>query len=95
MPELYTAAMAKLFADQGYLRKAAQIYRALIDQDPGREDLKTALADVEHRIQSLPAPTIKDAELMLRDWIDLLKRKKQNKRGRQQDTGGKDDEQGL
>ncbi len=93
--QLYTATMAKLFADQGYLRKAAEIYRTLIGESPDRDDLRTALADVEARIQARPAPTRKDAELMLREWIDLLKEKKVTNRSGNSDKGGREDDQGL
>lgn len=81
-PEFYTATMARLFAEQGYLRKAAEIYRHLVGQEPGCHDLKQALADIELEMAQKQAPTRKDAELLLREWIDLLKRKKLRERKR-------------
>lgn len=79
-PQQYTVTMAKLFADQGYLKKAAEIYRYLIHQYPEREDIKQALNAVERQIMAQPSPTRKDVELMLREWVDLLKKKKQKKK---------------
>jgi hypothetical protein len=69
--------MAKLYADQGYLKKAAEIYRHLLHQHPEREDIRQALDAVERQIMAQPSPTRKDVELMLREWADLLKKKKQ------------------
>jgi dienelactone hydrolase len=78
--EFFTATMARLYADQGYLRKAAEIYRHLVAQHPERHDLNLALVDIENEIAQKQAPTRKDAELLLRQWIDLLKQKKQRER---------------
>lgn len=81
-PYAYTATMARLFADQGYLRKAAEIYRHLADQHPERDDLRQALAALERQLAEQPAPSRKDAELLLREWIDLLKQAKQRERNK-------------
>ncbi|MDA8138734.1 MAG: hypothetical protein M0036_08770 [Desulfobacteraceae bacterium] len=77
---LYTASMAKLFAEQGYLRKAAWIYRHLLAQDPQRAELREALAQVERQIETQPAPTRKETELILREWKDLMKRQRDRER---------------
>ena len=69
----YTATMAKLFADQGYWRKAAEIYRALIAQHPGREDLHEALRVLEKRRAERRAPTRQDLALLLREWTDMIR----------------------
>lgn len=76
-PQFYTATMAKLFAEQGYLRKAAQIYRHLVARDPDCLELREALDRLECRIAQQPAPTRKDTEMLLREWIELMKQKKQ------------------
>jgi hypothetical protein len=73
---LYTASMAKLFADQGYLRKAARIYRQLVAQDPQRAELREALAQVERQMADQAAPTKKENELLLREWLTLMRQKK-------------------
>ncbi len=67
-----TATMARLFADQGYLRKAAQIYRHLLKQTPDSDDLRQALADVEHRIEQQEKPSLRELGLLLREWKDLI-----------------------
>ena len=53
---LYTATMAKLYADQGYWRKAADIYRHLVHQNPYRQDFKDALASAEAQIEAKAGP---------------------------------------
>lgn len=75
--EFYTVTMARLYAEQGYLRKAAEIYRHLAAKDPEDSDVSHALAEIEREIALQKAPTKKDAELLLREWIELLKQKKQ------------------
>ena len=70
-PQLLTATMAKLYADQGYLRKAAAIYRQLVDQDPDRQDLCDALAAVEKQIERQDKPNLKELGLLIREWIAL------------------------
>ena len=80
--KFYTATMARLYADQGYLRKAAEIYRHLAERNPGDREVSRALEEIECEIKRQPAPTRKDAELLLREWIDLLKRKKLKERKR-------------
>jgi hypothetical protein len=72
-PAFYTATMARLFAEQGYLRKAAEIYRYLLAKEPEHDDLRRSLADLERRMAEQPAPSRKDTEMMLRDWADMLK----------------------
>jgi hypothetical protein len=79
-PSNYTAAMARLYARQGYLRKAAEIYRYLIDQEPGRNDLREALADIEGHIARSSSPTRKDIVLLMREWMDLFKQFKHRER---------------
>ena len=70
---LLTATMAKLYADQGYLRKAAGIYRHLVDQHPDRNDLGEALAAVEAQIERQETPSRKELRLLIREWIVLQK----------------------
>jgi len=70
-PQFFTATMAKLYADQGYLRKAAAIYRHLVDQDPDRQDLSDALAAVEKQIKQRNKPNWKELGLLIREWIAL------------------------
>jgi hypothetical protein len=78
--EFYTATMARLYAEQGYLLKAAEIYRYLAAQDSKDAELKRALEDIEQEIIRRQAPTLRDAQLLLREWIDLLREKKKRER---------------
>lgn len=71
--------MARIYARQGYLRKAAQIYRHLLDKDPARADWKEALASLEKRIARQRAPSHKELGLLMSDWIDMMKTHKQSK----------------
>ena len=61
--------MAKVYAGQGNLGKAAEIYTYLLKKDPGCQDLVDALAE----IKSMGFD--KDREnllVLLSEWIDLL-----------------------
>lgn len=76
----YTVTMAKLYADQGYLRKAAQVYRQLLKKEPGREDLRLALKEIEWKIDNQTHPSQKALGLLLREWVGLLKKQNALKR---------------
>ena len=71
-PRFYTATMAELYLRQGYLRKAAQIYRHLLQQEPGREDLNRRLQAIQEQIGSQTHPSRKELGLMLREWAQML-----------------------
>jgi hypothetical protein len=43
----YTRTMAKVYAGQGNLGKAAEIYTYLLKKDPGRQDLLDALSEIK------------------------------------------------
>ena len=61
--------MAKVYADQGNLGKAAEIYNYLLKQEPGRQDLIDALSEIENRGFD------EDREnlfMLFSEWIDLL-----------------------
>ncbi|MBT8342668.1 MAG: hypothetical protein HKP58_20660 [Desulfatitalea sp.] len=77
-----TAAMAKLFADQGYWRKAAEIYTRLVAQHPQCADLKAALTEVQHRMAERQAPTRKDVELLLKEWITMVQKSRRNRQNK-------------
>jgi hypothetical protein len=72
--------MARLYADQGCLRKAAQVYRCLLQQTPDRMDLRRELAAVEEEIRLQTHPTHKELGLLIRDWVALLRKQQQSKR---------------
>jgi len=65
----YTRTMAKVYADQGNLSKAAEIYRYLLDCEPERRDLKDALSEIEKKLnKKSPDDLIK----LFSRWMDLL-----------------------
>lgn len=65
----YTRTMAKVYADQGNLLKAAEIYRYLLEGEPERPDLKDALSEIEKKLNKT-APD--DFAKLFSRWIDLL-----------------------
>ncbi len=78
--QFFTPTMAKLYADQGYLRKAVQIYRYLVQQAPDRGDLRQDLAAVEESIRQQTHPSTKELGLLMREWADLIRKQKALKR---------------
>ncbi len=74
--EFYTATMAKVYADQGYLEKAAEIYRYLLAREPGRRELQSALATVEERLAEAERTTSHDLSGVFEEWIELMLRYK-------------------
>lgn len=61
--------MAKVYADQGNLLKAAEIYRYLLECEPQRPDLMDALSEIERKLnQKSPDDLVK----LFNIWIDLL-----------------------
>jgi hypothetical protein len=65
----YTRTMAKVYADQGNLIKAAEIYRYLLENEPERRDLMDALSEIEKKLNDTSSDSL--ANLFGR-WIDLL-----------------------
>ncbi len=65
----YTKTMAKIYADQGNLGKAAEIYRYLLELEPGRQDLIDTLSEVDKRLfEKDPEDLVK----LFSKWVDLL-----------------------
>ena len=65
----YTKTMAKVYADQGKLGKAAEIYKYLLNEEPERQDLIDVLAEIDKKRYE------KDPEglsQLFSTWIDLL-----------------------
>ena len=65
----YTRTMAKVYADQGNLLKAAEIYRYLLECEPERRDLKDALSEIEKKLNE-KSPD--DLITLFNRWMDLL-----------------------
>jgi uncharacterized protein YjiS (DUF1127 family) len=72
-----TATMARIYTQQGHYRKAAEIYRHLLNLDPSRQDIAGALAEVE-KMQEAPASADpKDLVPLVRKWVRLAVRCRQ------------------
>ncbi|NQT10721.1 MAG: hypothetical protein HQ573_06080 [Desulfobacteraceae bacterium] len=67
-PDFYTKTMAKVYADQGYLSKAAEIYRFLLKQEPDRQDIIDELSEIDRKLSEKAQS---DPVLLLSKWIDL------------------------
>lgn len=65
----YTRTMAKVYADQGNLLKAAEIYKYLLEFEPEQIDLKDALAEIERKLNE---KSPEDLIRLFNRWIDLL-----------------------
>ena len=70
--EFYTATMARVYADQGHLEKAAEIYRHLLKSEPGRDDYLEALAGVERKIVSSGKKPAERLAPLFHQFFDLL-----------------------
>ncbi len=84
--EFFTATMAKIYASQGYLEKATDIYKYILDKAPHREDLKETMLELKDRIKKVQ--TKGDGEIrvsakredesqltdLFEEWIVLLLR---------------------
>ena len=69
-PLFNTVSMASLCARQGYLEESAAIYLCLLEQEPSREDVKAALAEVQARLLPPPPPADKPDKPDKPDTID-------------------------
>ena len=74
--DFYTATMAKVYADQGYWEKAAEIYRHLLIYEPERNDYLEALAEAEKKSISSGKKPFEDLTPLFQQWFDLMLRYK-------------------
>jgi hypothetical protein len=72
-----TATMARIYAQQGHYRKAADIYRHLLALDPSRQDIAEALAEAETKQAAAEHGGKKDLAPLVREWIRLAVRYRQ------------------
>ena len=87
--KFYTATLAKLYADQGYYSKAAEIYRHLLAIHPDRGDLRESLSAVERQMAGRKKPDRKELNLLLHEWTDLISDYKHRKQKNEQNPEGK------
>jgi hypothetical protein len=70
--DFYTATMAKVYVDQGHWEKAAEIYRYLLKQEPGRDDYLEALAEAEKNIASSGKEPADKLAPLFHQFFDLV-----------------------
>lgn len=70
--DIYTETMAKVYADQGHWAKAVEIYRHLVQLEPGRLDLLDALEHARQKMEEQPDTTPDKLVPLFRKWIGLL-----------------------
>ncbi len=73
----YTKTMAKVYIDQGHLKKAAEIYQYLLKITPDKPDLVRALSDLEEQITKNRQNNTSRLVNLFSQWIDLVHRYKQ------------------
>jgi tetratricopeptide (TPR) repeat protein len=56
-PELASPTLAELYFDQGFMDKAIEVYRRLLERDPGNKRLSSRLAEIEAVQRHLTAPS--------------------------------------
>lgn len=79
----YTLTMARLLAEQGHWQEAADIYRHLVRENPGREELSAALVEAERRLREPSPKTAADLDPLFEEWIGLVFKAQRMRRLRQ------------
>lgn len=74
--DFYTATMAKVYSEQGHWKKAAEVYRHLLVQEPERDDYLAALARVERKARQKRNESPKDLPALFHQWFNLMLRYK-------------------
>jgi hypothetical protein len=64
-----TVTLARLYAQQGHWEQAAVMYRALLQEEPDREELRQALAEAETQLSKSGIDVLVP---LFRGWINLL-----------------------
>jgi tetratricopeptide (TPR) repeat protein len=69
--DLNTVTMAQIYVKQGLYENAAEIYKKLLEQDPGRQEVSDALLELE-KIKSAGEKELKKSLVPLfNKWFDL------------------------
>ena len=71
-PDFYTATMAGVYAQQGHYRKAAEIYRHILSNEPDRQDIAEALSMVERKSADMKPESEK--HMRNSDLVDLFQK---------------------
>jgi tetratricopeptide (TPR) repeat protein len=69
--DLNTATMAQIYVKQGLYENAAEIYKKLLEQDPGRQDISDALLEIEKVKSAIDSELKKSLVPLFNKWFDL------------------------
>ena len=67
-----TATLARVFAAQGHWARSAEIYRNLLRENPGRQDLARALGEAEAALRAAGPTSLQALVPLFQKWVDLL-----------------------
>ena len=70
----YTLTMARVYAGQGHWKKAVEIYRHLVMEEPERDDLREALEAAEEALVDQGGGHLDELAPLLQTWIKLQTR---------------------
>jgi tetratricopeptide (TPR) repeat protein len=70
----YTQTLAKLYVRQGHYNKAIQIYKHLLNENPGDTGLIRSLNEVETKLKEIEKSGNRQSIDLFYQWIDLLNR---------------------
>jgi hypothetical protein len=68
---LFTPTLAGLYAEQGHLRQAAQIYRHLLEKSPERPEYLKALEEIEEQLAAEVHRPDQALVRLIATWVDL------------------------
>ena len=77
--EFHTATMAKVYAQQGHYKKAAEIYRHILSNEPDRQDVATELSMVEQKLADMEPESETDTResdlvYLFQKWFQMASR---------------------
>jgi hypothetical protein len=76
----FTLTMAQVYAGQGHWKKAVEIYRHLVMEQPEREDLRQGLKAAEEALVARGSSQLDELAPLLQTWLKLQIRQHQMKR---------------
>jgi hypothetical protein len=66
-----TKTMARIFVEQGQLKKAAEIYLFLLKKNPNQKEIKNHLMDIRRRLNQSVQGAARDLKPLYEKWINL------------------------
>ncbi len=70
----YTRTLAKLYVRQGHYDQAVQIYKHLLNENPGDTGLVRSLNEIEIKLKAIEKSGNRQSVDLFCRWIDLLNR---------------------